>query len=92
VEYYDCIKDPIKNYFLEKMQNTLVSKEALIILMKTNLEENNIEKEIDVESLRSFDDIFVWEEKPKYSFKKNYPIELIDKMEKYKNLKVFINI
>ena len=76
------------------MQNTLVSKEALSILMKTNLEEYNIEKEIDVDSLRSFDDICLSGEKSGHYLKKYYPVELIDKMEKmekYKNMKVFIN-
>jgi len=98
VEYYDCMKDPIKNYFLEKMQNTLVSKEALSILIKTKNEEFK-EKELDFDSLKSFDELYPIEEKTimedrgKPSLRKNYPAELMDKMEKmerYKHLKVFL--
>ena len=100
MEYYDCVKDPIKNYFLEKMQNTLVSKEALIILMKSNNAEKGIinvsEKELEFDSLRSFDELYIQEKQHKHnSLKKNYPTELVDKMEKiekYRSLKVSFNI
>lgn len=99
MEYYDCMKDPIKNYFLEKMQNTLVSKEALTILIKNKNEEfKEREINIDYESLKSFDELYQNEEKislddgVKPSLRKNFPAELMNKMDKnierYKNLKV----
>jgi hypothetical protein len=93
VEYYDCLKDPIKNYFLEKMQNTLVSKEALTILIKAKSEES---KEIDFTTLRSYEEVLsegkssVCEER-RPSLRKNYPMDLMEKVEKmdrYKHLKV----
>lgn len=99
MEYYDCMKDPIKNYFLEKMQNTLVSKEALTILIKNKNEEfKERDINIDYESLKSFDELYQNEEKislddrVKPSLRKNFPAELMNKMDKnierYKNLKV----
>lgn len=33
VEYYDSVKDPIKFYFLEKIQITLASKASLKIMV-----------------------------------------------------------
>ena len=98
MEYYDCMKDPIKNYFLEKMQNTLVSKEALTILIKNKNEEfKERDINIDYESLKSFDELYQNEEKislddRKPSLRKNFPAELMNQMDKnierYKNLKV----
>ena len=98
MEYYDCMKDPIKNYFLEKMQNTLVSKEALTILIKNKNEEfKERDINIDYESLKSFDELYQNVEKislddRKPSLRKNFPAELMNKMDKnierYKNLKV----
>lgn len=96
MEYYDCMKDPIKNYFLEKMQNTLVSKEALSILIKGNIEESK-EKESEENTLLSLEDLNINEEKMNFdrfstNTKKTYPQDLLEKMEKiekYKKLKVF---
>lgn len=90
------MKDPIKNYFLEKMQNTLVSKEALSILIKGNLEESK-EKESENNTLLSLEDLNINEEKinvDRFSgnMKKTYPqdlLEKIEKIEKYKKMKVF---
>ena len=34
VEYYDCAKDPIKSYFMEKMQILLINKESLRLIVQ----------------------------------------------------------
>ena len=39
IEYYDGIKDPIKTYFMEKIQILLSNKNTLEVLEKTNPEE-----------------------------------------------------
>lgn len=45
VEYYDSVKDPIKYYFLEKIQITLANKASLkIMILKKNEEAQSIRK------------------------------------------------
>lgn len=76
------------------MQNTLVSKEALSILIRGNLEESK-EKESDENF--SFEELNINDEKVSFdefscNLKKTYPqdlMEKIEKIEKYKKLKVF---
>lgn len=90
MEYYDCLKDPIKNYFLEKMQNTLVSKEALAVLIKTN---NQEEKEVEKNSynLRSFEGIYSTKNKANYDTKQNLK-NFVERIENYKKMKVYFFI
>jgi hypothetical protein len=69
VEYYDSVKDPIKYYFLEKIQNTLANRETLKLLLKSKEEEDKIEEnggqdgnEEDFDVLSPSDDDLVFSE------------------------------
>jgi hypothetical protein len=44
IEFYDLRKDPIKNYFMEKIQMTLANKEALKMMMEQKRKQDEIKK------------------------------------------------